>query len=265
MSGPGAERGPRAVPGGGGRGPRRRRPPGSSLVGSLLSGLPGLLPGRRWITAWFGRGWGRPAWQAVTGHRSGVWDWSIDLRHAESVASKHPGAPVTDLSIDRGQAEPDRWPYTLPVVRHIWEHRLPLAPGATVLLGENGSGKSMLIEAAAAAFRDDWLQQTLAGPNASPHRSSARVTAKGSCRPPTHRSLRRCPAPRCCSSVRTGSRSSTTTAATCSILGEHSWRPGRTTCVTSADHHQSVVPRPLAHRRERVLPTVGACPAEAVL
>jgi len=117
VSGPGAERGPRAVPGGGRRG-----------TGSAA-------------------------------------------------------APVTDLSIDRGRAEPDRWPYTLPVVHHIWEHRLPLAPGATVLLGENGSGKSTLIEAVAAAFRDDWLQQTLAGPNASPHRSSARVTAKGSCRP----------------------------------------------------------------------------------
>lgn len=169
------------------------------------------------------------AGQAVTGRRSGVWDWSIYLWHAESAASKHPGAPVTDPSIDRGRAEPDRRPSTLPVVHHIWEHRLPLAPGATVLIGENGSGRSMLIEATAAAFRDDWLQQTLAGPE--------RITTP----------------------IRSQSHGEGFLQAT------HSWWPRRTTCVTSADLHQSVVPRPLAHRRDRVLPTVGACPAEAVL
>lgn len=89
------------------------------------------------------------------------------------MASKQPGVPVTALAIDRGQADSQRWPYTLPVVRHIWEHGLPLAPGATVLLGENGSGKSTLTEAVAAAwarrvtaFRHDWLQQAVSRPSA---------------------------------------------------------------------------------------------------
>lgn len=88
------------------------------------------------------------------------------------MASRQPGAPVRELTIDRGQAGPGRWPYTLPIVRHIWEHGLVLAPGATILLGENGSGKSTLVEAIAAAwarqitsFRNDWLQQMVATPS----------------------------------------------------------------------------------------------------
>ncbi len=87
--------------------------------------------------------------------------------------SRQPGAPITELAIDRGQADPDRWPYTLPVVRHVWDHGLALAPGATVLLGENGSGKSTLVEAIAAVwarritpFRNDWLQQAVGLPSA---------------------------------------------------------------------------------------------------
>lgn len=92
--------------------------------------------------------------------------------HAGSVANGQPGVPVTELTIDHGQGDADRWPYTLPVVRQIWEHGLSLAPGATVLIGENGSGKSTLVEAVAAvwarrvtAFRDDWLQQSVAEPS----------------------------------------------------------------------------------------------------
>ena len=60
----------------------------------------------------------------------------------------------------------------MPVVRQIWDHGLSLAPGATVLVGENGSGKSTIVEAVAAvwarrvtSFRDDWLQQTVATPS----------------------------------------------------------------------------------------------------
>lgn len=88
------------------------------------------------------------------------------------MASRQPGAPVTKLTIDRGQADADCWPYTLPVVRHVWRHGLPLAPGATILLGDNGSGKSTLVEAIAAAWarqitsiRNDWLQQMVAAPS----------------------------------------------------------------------------------------------------
>ncbi len=41
-----------------------------------------------------------------------------------AAGSRQPGAPVTRLSIDRGQAKPDRWPYTLPAVRQILEEGL---------------------------------------------------------------------------------------------------------------------------------------------
>jgi len=89
-----------------------------------------------------------------------------------AAGSRQPGAPITRLSIDRGQAKPDRWPYTLPAVRQILDEGLPLAPGATVLIGANGAGKSTVVEAVAAswgrrmsAFRDDWLQQVVAAPS----------------------------------------------------------------------------------------------------
>src|SRR3954447_13630862 len=88
------------------------------------------------------------------------------------MASRQPGAPVQKLTIDRGKVDPDRWPYTLPIVRHVWQHGLMLGPGATILLGDNGSGKSTLVEAIAAAwarqitsFRSDWLQQMVATPS----------------------------------------------------------------------------------------------------
>ncbi len=80
--------------------------------------------------------------------------------------------PVTGLSIDRGQADPGRWPYTVPVVRQILDNGMELGPGATVLIGPNGAGKSTIVEAVAAAwgrrmsaFRQDWLQQAVAAPS----------------------------------------------------------------------------------------------------
>ncbi|HEV7188455.1 MAG TPA: AAA family ATPase [Blastococcus sp.] len=91
---------------------------------------------------------------------------------ARHVASRQPGAPVTGLSIDRGQADAERWPYTVPVVRQILDRGLTLEPGATVLIGPNGAGKSTIVEAVAAvwgrrmsAFREDWLQQSVAAPS----------------------------------------------------------------------------------------------------
>ena len=91
---------------------------------------------------------------------------------ARQVGSRQPGAPVTGLSIDRGQADPGRWPYTVPAVRKVLDHGLVLEPGATVLIGPNGAGKSTVVEAVAAvwgrrmsAFREDWLQQAVAAPS----------------------------------------------------------------------------------------------------
>lgn len=86
---------------------------------------------------------------------------------------RQPGAPVTGLTIDRGRADPGRWPCTVPAIRQVYDSGLALAPGATVLIGANGTGKSTLVEAIAAAwarritaFREDWLQRSIAEPAA---------------------------------------------------------------------------------------------------
>lgn len=44
------------------------------------------------------------------------------------------------------------WPRTIPAVAQVLADGLDLAPGVTLLVGENGSGKSTIVEAAAAAF-----------------------------------------------------------------------------------------------------------------
>jgi predicted ATPase len=45
-----------------------------------------------------------------------------------------------------------RWPDTIPAVTSILDDGLDLAPGVTLLVGENGSGKSTIVEAVAIAF-----------------------------------------------------------------------------------------------------------------
>lgn len=46
----------------------------------------------------------------------------------------------------------DVWPVTVPAVAQLVRDGLELAPGATVLVGENGSGKSTVLEVLAAAL-----------------------------------------------------------------------------------------------------------------
>jgi predicted ATPase len=77
------------------------------------------------------------------------------------------------MSVDTGQADVTRWPYTVPSIAHVLRHGLELDPGITVFIGPNGAGKSTLVEAAAAVwarrittFRSDWLQQSLGCPAA---------------------------------------------------------------------------------------------------
>jgi predicted ATPase len=43
------------------------------------------------------------------------------------------------------------WPYTVPAVRQLLADGLDLAPGVTFLVGENGAGKSTIVEAVAVA------------------------------------------------------------------------------------------------------------------
>ncbi|WP_425309724.1 AAA family ATPase [Ammonicoccus fulvus] len=60
--------------------------------------------------------------------------------------------PIRGLGRREG-AEIDlrQWPYTIPAVRQLLDEGLELG-GATVLVGENGSGKSTIIEAIAEAY-----------------------------------------------------------------------------------------------------------------
>ena len=49
-------------------------------------------------------------------------------------------------------AERDRWPATVPAVAQLLEDGLELGDGVTLLIGENGTGKSTIVEAVAMAF-----------------------------------------------------------------------------------------------------------------
>jgi predicted ATPase len=50
---------------------------------------------------------------------------------------------------------PDEWPFTLPPVRQLAERGLRFAKPVTFLVGENGTGKSTLVEALAEAYGID--------------------------------------------------------------------------------------------------------------
>jgi predicted ATPase len=61
--------------------------------------------------------------------------------------------PVVRVSVDRTEAVPDgAWPMTVPAVAQLAREGLELPPGVTFLVGENGSGKSTIVEAVAAAY-----------------------------------------------------------------------------------------------------------------
>ncbi len=51
-----------------------------------------------------------------------------------------------------GHEERGRWPATIPAVAQLLADGLELASGVTLLVGENGSGKSTIVEAVAMAF-----------------------------------------------------------------------------------------------------------------
>jgi predicted ATPase len=49
-------------------------------------------------------------------------------------------------------ADPGRWPATIPAIGQVLAEGLDLEPGVTLLVGENGTGKSTIVEAVAMAF-----------------------------------------------------------------------------------------------------------------
>ena len=59
--------------------------------------------------------------------------------------------PVVRISVPDGLAE-NTWPMTIPAVAQLARDGLDLSPFVTFLVGENGSGKSTIVEAVAAAY-----------------------------------------------------------------------------------------------------------------
>jgi predicted ATPase len=60
--------------------------------------------------------------------------------------------PVRRVAAAEGIRPSGRWPHTIPAVRQLLTDGLDLDPGITFLVGENGTGKSTLVEAIAVAF-----------------------------------------------------------------------------------------------------------------
>ena len=60
--------------------------------------------------------------------------------------------PVRRVAAAKGIRPSNRWPHTIPAVRQLLIDGLDLDPGVTFLVGENGTGKSTLVEAIAVAF-----------------------------------------------------------------------------------------------------------------
>lgn len=66
-------------------------------------------------------------------------------------ASMRDQRPVRRVVAD-DDAERDRWPTTIPAVAQLLDEGLELARGVTLLVGENGTGKSTIVEAVATEF-----------------------------------------------------------------------------------------------------------------
>jgi predicted ATPase len=60
--------------------------------------------------------------------------------------------PVRRVAAAEGISISGAWPHTIPAVRQLLTDGLDLGPGVTFLVGENGTGKSTLVEAIAIAF-----------------------------------------------------------------------------------------------------------------
>ncbi len=66
-------------------------------------------------------------------------------------ASLHDYRPVRGIRANE-YAERDRWPATIPAVAQVLDEGLELEAGTTFLIGENGTGKSTIVEAVAMKF-----------------------------------------------------------------------------------------------------------------
>jgi predicted ATPase len=70
-------------------------------------------------------------------------DWTSDTRLVRAfVPNRGDGEPLCE----------DRWPATVPAVRQLLCEGIEVGPGITVLVGQNGSGKSTVVESLAEAY-----------------------------------------------------------------------------------------------------------------
>lgn len=69
-------------------------------------------------------------------------DWTRDTRLVRAFLP----------ALDRGAADSAVWPATVPAAAQLLREGLELAPGITILVGENGSGKSTVVEMLAEAY-----------------------------------------------------------------------------------------------------------------
>jgi len=74
-------------------------------------------------------------------------DWTRDTRLVRAFRPGPDGGGA-----DGGGADGERWPATVPAAAQLLRAGLDLAPGVTVLVGENGSGKSTVVEMMAEAY-----------------------------------------------------------------------------------------------------------------
>ena len=63
-----------------------------------------------------------------------------------------PQPPVVEARVEPGALDAGAWPMTVPAVAQVAADGLRLDPGVTLLVGENGSGNSTLVEAVAGAY-----------------------------------------------------------------------------------------------------------------
>jgi predicted ATPase len=108
---------------------------------------------------------------------SGGAGWEADGRAIRSVRLD-PGSPV----------DTSRWPATIPAVEQILCEGLELPPGVTVLVGENGTGKSTVVEMLAEAYglnpRGGSALASLFNPRDSePHLGAKLILERGPSRP----------------------------------------------------------------------------------
>jgi predicted ATPase len=61
-------------------------------------------------------------------------------------------APVRRVEADEGVRPGPHWPHTVAAVAQVLRDGLDLSPGVTFLVGENGTGKSTLVESIAIAY-----------------------------------------------------------------------------------------------------------------